>query len=390
MRSSNLEKILGRLEGLDATNLTILVQRLARERSLLETVFNTIQEGVLVIDDKGIVEYCNEAAQKLLGLQDKDIGSGLLWKLVPDFAQMIPAHIDSINDEGTTVFREVELTYPDNRFLRVYLVPFLLAEKEVTKYRYTLIISDITEDKISTEAYIESEKLSSILMLAAGVAHEIGNPLNSINIHLQLIQKELKGLSGKSVAKVSQSVKICSDEVERLDHTIKHFLEAIRPTQPNKTPVNVLEVVEEVLRLVSKELENLDIVVELDIAENVPTILADYNQLNQAFFNIIRNASEAMDSGGTVKITARWDDHYLYLYFADTGKGLESHELGKVLDPYYTTKSTGHGLGMMIVQRIMRDHKGAIGIDSKPEVGTVVRLQFPLKNKRLKMLKTVD
>lgn len=390
MRSSNLEKILGRLEGLDATNLTILVQRLARERSLLETVFNTIQEGVLVIDDKGVVEYCNEAAQKLLGLQDKDIGSGLLWKLVPDFAQMIPAHLDSIKDEGTTVFREVELTYPDNRFLRVYLVPFLLADKEMTKYRYTLIISDITEDKISTEAYIESEKLSSILMLAAGVAHEIGNPLNSINIHLQLIQKELKGLSGKSATKVSQSVKICSDEVERLDHTIKHFLEAIRPTQPNKTSVNVLEVVEEVLRLVSKELENLDIVVELDIAQNVPTILADYNQLNQAFFNIIRNASEAMDSGGTVKITARWDDHYLYLYFADTGKGLEPHELGKVLDPYYTTKSTGHGLGMMIVQRIMRDHKGAIGIDSKPEVGTVVRLQFPLKNKRLKMLKSVD
>jgi len=124
--------------------------------------------------------------------------------------------------------------------------------------------------------------------------------------------------------------------------------------------------------------------VELPAAPAV--ILADKNQLKQVFFNLVKNAMEAMQPGGILRVRSRTDDESLFLLFGDTGSGIKREDLPRLFQPYHTTKQGGHGLGLMIVHRIMRDHGGQVGIDSKEGVGTVLSLQFPLKHKRVRML----
>jgi signal transduction histidine kinase len=256
------------------------------------------------------------------------------------------------------------------------MVPFRATGGTAAR-RFAVILSDVTKEKQSTEERIESERTSSILLLSAGVAHELGNPLNSLTIHLQLMERKLKKLkSSKEVASLAESVKVCRDEVTRLDGIITNFLEAIRPRPPDLAETDLNDVLTEVLRFQHRELADRGIEVEADTRE-LPRVLADRNQIKQVFFNLTKNAMEAMRPGGKLKIRSRADDESVFLLLADSGAGIRQEDLTRLFQPYQTTKSGGHGLGLIIAQRIMRDHGGQIGLESKEGVGTIVTLQFP-------------
>lgn len=382
-KPSSLDKVLGKLDQLDEPSLHNLVQRLARERAMLDSVFNTLQEGVLVINADGVIDYANDAAVRLTGLSES--AGATLWRLVPG----LRASLGDVEPGGAAatplVTREFELAYPTPRVVRLYMVPF--AEGEQAERRFAVILSDITSEKKSTAELIENEKVSSILLLAAGVAHELGNPLNSLTIHLQLIERRLKKLqASKDARALSDSIKVCQDEVTRLDGIIRNFLEAIRPRPPDLADVNLPEVIEDVLRFQARELEDRDLKVECELPAATPVISADRDQLKQVFFNLIKNAMEAMQPDGRLTLKVRTDDDSVYVAVADTGGGIKTADLARLFSPYHTTKVGGHGLGLMIVQRIMRDHGGHVGIESKEGIGTVVTLQFPQKHRRVRML----
>ncbi len=386
-KHSSLDRVLGRLDTLDSVNLSNLVQRLARERGLFEAIFNTIHEGILVISAAGVIEYANAAAGRLIGLSEEELAGATLWRLVPGLHSSLEA---SLADGSVVpvVAREIELTYPQPRVIRLYMVPFQVEGVCEKSRRFTVILADVTRERQSTERLIEDERTSSVLLLAAGVAHELGNPLNSLTIHLQLIERKLKKLKGpRDAESLGESIGICRDEVQRLDGIIAHFLEAIRPRPPDLAETNVVDVLDEVLRFQAGELRNRRIKVEAETQADLPAVLADRNQLKQVFFNLISNAIEAMEPGGRLKIVSRTDDESVYLMFADSGVGIRQEEFSQLFQPYHTTKPGGHGLGLMLVQRIMRAHGGQVGIESKEGVGTVVTLSFPLKNRRMRMLK---
>ena len=383
-----MERITGRIDDLDAVNLSKLAHRLARDRRLLETVFQTMHEGIIVIDPAGVIEYANAAALKFIGLPLKEVGQAILWKVVPDLARTLDFTPNGQFSAQSVVSREMELTYPENRYMRFYLLPFPQREGEGEGDRCAVILSDITEEKLSTKELIESEKMSSLLMLAAGVAHELGNPLNSLTIHLQLIRRRLEKLQeGESRGNIKDSLDVCTAEVERLDSIIIHFLEAIRPSPPDLQDLKLADVLEEVLEFQGNELESANISVEVALTEQVPVVLGDRNQIKGVFFNILKNAHDSMSGGGKIKVNARSDDEFVYIQIGDTGTGIDQEILNKVFQPYFTTTVGGHGLGMMIAQRVMRDHGGQIGIDSREGVGTVVTLQFPQKHRRVRLLK---
>ena len=387
-KHSSLDRVLGRLDALDAVNLSNLVQRLARERGLFERIFNTLQEGVLVVTASGAIEYANEAAHRLVGLAGEELAGRTLWRLVPGLRASLGRELDGDESlsRGPAVVREFDLTYPEARTVRAYIVPFDEDEDRPSR-RFAVILTDVTHDKRTTGKRIEDERTSSVLLLAAGVAHELGNPLNSLTIHLQLIERKLKKLAKSADAKdIGESVRVCRDEVQRLDGIIRHFLEAIRPRQPDLAETSLAEVLAEVLRFQRREFANRGIVVEAETPLTLPTVMADRDQLKQVFFNITRNAIDAMQPGGRLKIRSRADDESVYLLFGDSGSGIKATDLARLFQPYFTTKTTGHGLGLMIVQRIMRDHGGRAEIESKEGVGTVVTLQFPRKDRRVRML----
>ncbi|MFW2480116.1 MAG: two-component system sensor histidine kinase NtrB, partial [Lentimonas sp.] len=329
MKNTGLDKILGRIDELDSVNLGVLVQRLARERKMQETVFNTIQDGVLVIDSDGVVQYANEAAASIIGLKDGDIGVTRLWKMVPDLAQSMDRGTVSGKLKASPVLsREVELNYPEHRIVRLYMVPIDAEVAHDGSGGYVIVISDITEDKVSMEELIESERTSSIVRLAAGVAHELGNPLNSLTIHLQLIERKLKKLAlAEEGQKLSESLQVCQGEVERLDGIITHFLEAVRPQKPELNELDLVSLVEEVLQVQEAELGDRKLDVNVEVDAKLPAILGDRGQIKQVFFNLIKNAMEAMDAGGKLSIVTRRDDDYVYIQFIDTGSGISDEDL---------------------------------------------------------------
>jgi len=388
MKNTGLEKILGRIEDLDSVNLGILVQRLARERKMQETVFNTIQDGVIVIDSDGVVQYANDAALGLIGLKENDIGVTRLWKMVPDLAKSIDRETIAGKKKSAPVHsREIELTYPEHRVVRLYMVPIDAQVGHDDSGGYVIVLSDVTAERVSMEERIESERIDSIVRLAAGVAHELGNPLNSLTIHLQLIERKLKKLAEQAdAAKLAESLQVCQGEVQRLDGIITHFLEAVRPQKPELNELDLVELVEEVLLVQEAELSDRQIEVKVEVSDGLPAILGDRGQIKQVFFNLIKNAMEAMQPGGSLRILARCDDDNVYLQFVDTGSGISEEDLSKVFQAYYTTKKEGHGLGMMIVERIMREHGGHINIESRKEAGTAITLQFPQQHRRTRLL----
>ncbi|MBL4576538.1 MAG: GHKL domain-containing protein, partial [Opitutaceae bacterium] len=334
-------------------------------------------------------EYANEAGRRMIALKEADMDVATIWRFIPGLRASLDSADDEAIDSQTSLSREIELGYPEHRFIRLYMVPFQedLAEGEDSR-KAAVILSDITQEKISTEEMLESERVSSILMLAAGVAHELGNPLNSLSIHLEVMKRNLSKLAvAPEVERLSSSVEICQREVKRLDGIIRNFLEAIRPQIPDLHELDPLKVLDEVLAFYENELDDRGLSVKRENASEALVVLADKDQLKQVFFNVIKNAMEAMTKGGILSISSRSDDEFVYLQFGDTGHGISKENIGKVFQPYQSTKQDGHGLGMMIVDRIMRDHGGQIGIDSKEAVGTTVTLQFPSKNRRVRLLK---
>lgn len=386
-RPDPLDSLVDRVHELDEASRANLLSRLARERRLLNTVVNTLREGVIVLEASGHIEYANPSSREMLGLSERDFANLSLWRAVPDLARTLRISSKGVLHEDSNVTRELELSYPQRRVVRLYLVPIEETVEEVQLARYAVILSDITQEQARTRQEIEDERVKSILELAAGVAHELGNPLNSLNIHLQVMQRQIRRLQDlPKVEKLEKSLSICSGEVERLDSIITHFLEAVRPRTPQLHDLDLIAPLEESVEFLGPELEGAGIRVDIELATSLPLIQGDRDQIKQVFFNIIKNARQAMKAGGIIRIRAFSDDEFVYIQVGDTGEGIPQEDLRKVFQPYFSTKQDGHGLGMMIVERIMRDHGGQIGLDSRPAVGTLVTLQFPQKHRRIRLL----
>jgi two-component system, sporulation sensor kinase E len=381
---------LARIDTLDRPSLVALARRLGRERGLQERVFDLLQEGVLVVDAEGVISFANSAAHQMLGVSQGGMvepDAPTLWRLIPGLRGSLAPVLSS--ELGLT--REFELSYPEPRVVRLYLVPFERGETETGGElpRFAVVLTDVTRDKQDVDQRVESERVASIMLLAAGVAHELGNPLNSLTIHLQIVERKLRRLRGGEAAAAGlvDSLRICQDEVARLDGIIANFLQAIRPREPDFADTRLDTVLAEVLRFQERELSDRGIHVEVATSGELPVVLADRDQVKQVFFNLIKNAAEAMPpQAGRLRITARTDEDHVALTFSDNGSGIQPEDLARMFEPYHTTKPDGHGLGMMVVQRILRAHGGHITVASEPGRGATITVLFPLKERRVRLL----
>ena len=384
VKTSFLDKLIGRIERVDPQSLQSVVLKLAREKGFLETLFNTIQEGVIVTDAEGRITYVNAAGGQLLGIDaERAVGEPLANYLRDiDWQKIWSAD----KDEWRKVFsQELEVFYPQQRFLSFYIVPVADEQNSVVT-GMAIILRDVTESHHRTASAIESEKLSAITLLAAGVAHEIGNPLNSLNIHLQLMERELKKLPTAEGERLRENLRVARNEIARLDQIINQFLQAIRPTQPQLQPASVNEVIADTLTLLEREIGDRDILVEQELTPGLPRLLLDRAQLKQAFYNVIRNGLQAMRSGGILRIRTETNPTHVIISFIDSGHGIAPEDIGRLFEPYFTTKEKGTGLGLMIVQRIVREHGGTIEVESDKDRGTTFRIKLPIHEKRTRLL----
>jgi signal transduction histidine kinase len=409
MKAGFLEKLIERLGRIGPEDVQNYFLRLAQEKGFLETVFNAIHEGIIVTDSKGRVTYLNDAACKLFGLEAADaIGKrldervrGLDW--------------GSLTQSGEPLSRDMEIFYPENRFINFYIVPLMIEHREAVagvvdsgrvepkrdvrggpgattpasiagQVGHVMILRDITESRRTTQQAIESERLNALTLLAASVAHEIGNPLNSLHIHLQLMERKAQELDHDAKAELQQSIDVARSEVRRLDSIVTQFLRAIRPSHPRLHSENVNTIVEEAVRFFTPEIQDRDMVVEQELRSDLPLLQLDREQMKQAFYNVIKNSLEAMRRHGTLRIRTDLDDTHVIVSFTDTGGGMSAENLSRVFEPYFTTKPSGTGLGLLIVRRIVREHGGELSIESGQDKGLTLTIRLPYIEKRIRML----
>lgn len=410
-KSSFLDKLLGRIGRLDAHGLQTVVQRLARERTFLETLFNTIEDGVVVVDEQGRIVYFNQAVTLLLGLAGQAVEGQPIAQYLPGLSWEKLSAADRAG--GQKVIRhEIEITYPRPRFLRLYAAP--IDGETSGSAGMALILHDATEARQKTFEAIESERVQALTLLAASVAHEIGNPLEALNLHLQLMERELKKLKHVStgvpasartptrtlkselrqargeteeiVRNLENLFSVTKNEIARLDYIITQFLQAIRPSAPQKKLASLNEVVLETLELLRPEFENRGQTIRELLAMPLPHAPMDPAQMKQVLVNLARNAMQAMSKGGVLTVQTGVAGDEVWVSLSDTGRGIPQDQLNRIFEPFFTTKKRGSGLGLMIVQRIVRGHGGRIELDSRVGRGTMFRVWLPLHERQTRLL----
>lgn len=344
------DKVADRICKLDADGLRRQYKALADEIGFYESVFDSLDEGIVVLDECGKVRYANATGRELVPL------------LGIDHEETMP--VGNPKAGGISV-KELEITYPEHRIVEVKRIGNVVKLRDVTAKR-------------AQDAYaIESGRADAVGEMAASMAHEIGNPLNALSLNLQLLKRKYPE-EGDLV--------IAQRELERLNGIIREFLGAFRPAKAKLAPGFAADSLKDALAALKSVFEDRRISVAIDLPRVMPLIAVDRAQMEQVFFNLIKNALEAMKDGGSLSIEIASDDTSVSVIFRDSGAGMSDKTLAGLFEPYRTTKKKGTGLGLMISKRIVAAHGGEILVSSEAGKGTTFTVRLPRLEKRVREL----
>lgn len=409
-----IKKTLARLDKLDLEHIRSIILDLHRDQQRLAEVVNSLPDGIVVLDERHCPLLQNRAARLLLPLREHSgTGGGergavvAVWDAVDD-AQI--AHYLQQALEGISGQRNASASFSfgaagNLRTLQLELLPLVRQGRVVGNI---LRIIDITE-KINNESRLHrAEQMASLTHLTANVAHEIKNPLAAISIYIQLIKRKLEphstaadSVTTDSTATINDHLKIIEEEIARLNNTVVNFLFSVRPMELTLEEVKLHPLLDEMVVLFQPELQDAQISLTTRYQNNLPTVEIDAAYIKQAFVNIIKNAIESIaldpqrdnqQNDGVIEIrttTAKTSTNSggVQVEVIDTGGGVGEAELGRIFDPYFTTKDEGSGIGLTQTDKIIREHRGEITLKNNTTgKGATVTVILPRPRTRQKLI----
>jgi two-component system, sporulation sensor kinase E len=376
-----VRRALAKLEKLDPQSIRSLIEAVSTENELFDMVMDSMASGIVVLDGASHVLLANKASERLIPMDRADLLEGPIWDAVSD--QEIAEFLkDRLEKQERVTERDFALEESGPRIVSISILP-LVASGEI--HGSLLTIEDVTERRANDARLRRAESLAALTTLTAGVAHEIKNPLASIGIHLQLMQKQLKGREEVRAADLKQYLDIVGEEVDRLNMIVVDYLMAVRPTEGQLEPGDINEVIRDITAFLQFELKEAHVELIEEFSE-IPQIELDEKSLKQALLNLIKNAIEAMPRGGTLWIgTSRQRDR-VTVKIRDTGVGIPGDLVGKIFEPYFTTKDSSSGLGLTVVYKIMKEHHGEVSVSSHEGEGTTFTLTFPVPQGKRRLI----
>lgn len=375
-----LERAMEKVPRMNEESIKGLLRVLADENERLDAVLDSMMDGIVVCDEDHIPILVNKAAERFLPMSHAELFDAPLWNSLRDDELAIFFDM-ALTGEESIIDREFALdTKSGTRIMAISVTP-LVRDKRISG---TLIHIEETTEKRHKEARLRrAENLASLTNLAAGVAHEIKNPLGSISIHVQLMRK---ALGNDATPPIIRYLDIVTEEIDRLNKIVVDFLFAVRPMDivPINDDINAL--LKELVEFMRIEIENAGIELLVEYDNPMPAVPFDRRYLKQALLNLVKNACAAMPAGGKLRLATSVHNEELSIIVADTGIGISEDRLGKIFEPYYTTKDYGTGLGLTLTYKIIKEHGGDIAVRSKKDVGSSFIISLPIPQKDLRLI----
>ncbi len=354
---------------------------LERTKTLARNILESIPTGVVTVDRRGRITSANASAERLLGLGRR----GVLWRPYRDVLRAQPelAEILRAALEDRVFTHEVELECAAGQAGRPVAIRVTSSELQDLRGEsvgVVLLLRDCSEVVQLERQLRQADKMAALGTLSAGLAHEIKNPLSALELNLHLLAEELDERE-QPRADVRRYLGILKAEIKRLQTVVETVVRISRPAALNLAPVNLNDLLSHVVALVDHEARQRKVQIQTDLDPTLPPVPGDDTQLSQVFLNLLLNGLQAMPDGGVLIVStgARRDPPAtVSVRVSDTGHGIAPGHLGRLFDPYFTTREGGTGLGLAIAYRIVRDHGGAIEVASTPGAGTTMTVRLPL------------
>jgi two-component system, sporulation sensor kinase E len=378
-----VQRALKKFDKLGAVQMRALIEDLANEQDLVEAVLDSLNDGLIVADNEHILVMSNKAAERLVPIHVREGSDQAVWKAIddPEIAGFLER---TLREEDSVVDREFTFDRGSTTRTIALTVSPLVRGGGISG---TIVHIEDVSEKRSREARLRrAESLASLTTLAAGVAHEIKNPLGSIGIHMQLIQKALIGIEDSRSDSIRDYVDVVNEEVDRLNRIVVDFLFAVRPMDTTLEDSDLNPIIKDIIDFVRFELEEASIEIVERFADGLPELRLDEKYIKQAVLNIVKNAIAAMPAGGTLTVTTEGGDDEVRLRISDTGEGISEEIMDKIFEPYFTTRDFGSGIGLTLVYKIVKEHMGDISVMSQEGRGSSFTISLPVPQREQHLL----
>ena len=354
-------------------------------KPFIEGLLKHMHAGVFICN-KDIISFFNKAAEWITGYCSGDVIGKNCRDVFKSKKSGEECLFENVLRTGRPIYKtEINIVGKDGKDIPISTTAFSLKDEQGNTIGIVGIFRDISEVKTLRGQLLQSDKLAIMGQLAAGVAHEINNPISGILIYIKLIYKML-GQKEVNIDDFRRYLKIMERETARVGRTVKNLLDFTRPKEPEIIYVDIDEVIEQSLLLLEDPLRVGDIEVQRECTNRIPKIMGDFGQLQQVFMNIMLNACQAMPKGGKLTISRTvegkpGDESFVSVKISDTGYGIPKKDIPKIFGPFFTTKGgkngIGLGLGLSIVQNIIQIHHGKIDVESEVGKGTAFTIRLP-------------